>query len=94
MWRRNGLAARSLSRQDISSRGNVVKGVFEIYRAGKGEYRFRYRASTGEIVATSGSYTTKAEAKKAIEAVLRAADGSNRADRPSRWQRWGRPCLG
>ena len=72
----------------------MVKGVFEVYRAGKREYRFRYRASTGEVVATSAAYPTKAEAKKAIGAVLRAADGSNRADRPSRWQRWGRPSLG
>ena len=66
-------------------------GVFEIYRAGRGEYRFRYRASTGDIVATGAAYPTKAEAKKAITAVLRAADGSDHVDRPSRTHRWSRP---
>ena len=44
----------------------MVTGVFEIYRAGKGEYRFRYRASSGEVVATSAAYPTRAEAKKAM----------------------------
>ena len=57
-----------------------MSGKFEIYRAGKGEYRFRYRASTGQIVATGSAYPTKAEAKKALAAVLQAADGSNSAD--------------
>ena len=69
-------------------------GAFEIYRASRGEYRFRYRASTGEIVATSAAYPTKAEAKKAMAAVLRAADGSDHADRPSRRHQWGRRRLG
>ena len=72
----------------------MVTGVFEIYRSGKREYRFRYRASTGEIVAPSSGYPTKAEAKKAMAAVLQAADGSNRGDTPSRRHRWGRPRLG
>ncbi len=55
-------------------------GAFEIYRARRGEYRFRYRASTGEIVATSAAYSTKAEARTALAAVFRAADGSSHAD--------------
>ena len=71
-----------------------MTGAFEIYRVSKGEYRFRYRARTGEIVATSAAYPTKADAKKAMAAVLRAADGSDRADSPSRRHRWGRPSLG
>ena len=72
----------------------MVTGVFEIYRAGKGEYRFRYRASSGEVVATSAAYPTRAEAKKAMAGVFQAADGSDRADRPSRRHRWGRPGHG
>ena len=60
----------------------MVTGVFEIYRAGKGEYRFRYRASSGEVVATSAAYPTRAEAKKAMAAVFQAADGSDRAAIP------------
>ena len=62
-------------------------GGFEIYRARRGEYRFRYRASTGDIVATSAAYPTKAEA-----AVFRTADGSTPAGtrrRKQRRNRWG-----
>lgn len=91
---RNGADVRSLSRKEVTRRGNIVTGVFEIYRASKGEYRFRYRAGSGEIVATSAAYPTRAEAKRAMAAVLRAADGSDRADRPSRRHRWRRPSLG
>lgn len=67
-------------------------GGFEIYRARRGEYRFRYRASTGDIVATSAAYPTKAEARTAMAAVFRTADGSTPADtrrRKQRRNRWG-----
>src|SRR5688500_12163747 len=37
---RSGTQARSMSRQ-VLTRGDMVKGVFEIYRAGKREYQFR-----------------------------------------------------
>ena len=69
-----------------------MTGAFEIYKARRGEYRFRYRASTGEIVATSAAYPTRAEAKRAMTAVLRAADGSDHADNPSRTYRWSGPA--
>lgn len=69
-----------------------MTGQLEIYRAGRGEYRFRYRSSTGEIVATGAAYPTKAEARKAMAAVLRAADGSDRADNPSQTHRWSGPA--
>ena len=66
-------------------------GAFEIYRAGRGEYRFRYRASTGEIVATSTAYPTKAEARTAMAAVLGPAEQStqDRTRRRHRRNRWG-----
>ena len=66
-------------------------GAFEIYRARRGEYRFRYRASTGEIVATSTAYPTKAEAKTALASVFGNVDdsthdqGSRRRQRRNRW---------
>ena len=73
------------------TRGGVM-GAFEIYRARRGEYRFRYRANTGEIVATSTAYPTKAEARRAMAAVFGAAEGSTNAGRPRRRHRrhrWG-----
>jgi uncharacterized protein YegP (UPF0339 family) len=45
-------------------------------RAGK--YRFRVKASNGQVVATGEAYQTKAaaKAKKGCESVQRAADGA------------------
>ena len=57
-----------------------MTGKFEIYRDGKG-YRFRFRAANGQIVAEGSSYPTKAEAKRAVAAVMQAAAGSAIADK-------------
>jgi uncharacterized protein YegP (UPF0339 family) len=53
-----------------------VAGKFEIYKDRRGEYRFRFRAGNGQIVATGSSYPTKKDAKRAVAAVMRAAAGS------------------
>ena len=58
-----------------------MAGKFEIYRVAKGEYRFRFRAGNGQIVATGGSYPTKGDAERAVAAVMRAADGSTGPDK-------------
>jgi uncharacterized protein YegP (UPF0339 family) len=46
---------------------------FEIYKDKKGETRFRYRASNGEIVFSSEGYKAKASATKAIESIKKNA---------------------
>lgn len=46
---------------------------FQIYKDSRGEYRFRLKASNGEIVATGESYKSKSGVKDGIEAVKRAA---------------------
>lgn len=46
---------------------------FEVYKDKKGETRFRYRASNGEIVFSSESYKAKASAMKAIESIKKNA---------------------
>lgn len=45
---------------------------FEIYKDKKGETRFRYRASNGEIVFSSEGYKVKASATKAINAIKKS----------------------
>lgn len=45
---------------------------FELYQTGAG-YRWRLKASNGEVVADSQDYTTKSAAERGCEAVLRAA---------------------
>ncbi|MDK2952382.1 MAG: uncharacterized protein PWQ77_2047 [Kosmotogales bacterium] len=42
---------------------------FEIFIDKKGEYRFRLKASNGEIIATSEGYSTKHECINGIESV-------------------------
>jgi hypothetical protein len=42
----------------------------------RGKYRFRLKASNGEIVASGEAYESKASAKKGCEAVQHAADGA------------------
>jgi len=42
---------------------------FEIYKDKKGETRFRYRASNGEIVFGSEGYKARASALKSIESL-------------------------
>ena len=42
---------------------------FELYQDKAGEYRFRLKATNGEIIAVSEGYTAKAGCKNGIESV-------------------------
>ena len=53
-----------------------MAGKFEVYEDRAGKFRFRLKASNGQVVATGEAYETKAAAKKGREAVQRAADGA------------------
>jgi uncharacterized protein YegP (UPF0339 family) len=51
---------------------------FELYKDGKGEYRWRLKSGNGQVIATGGEgYTSKAGALNGIEAVKRDAAGAN-----------------
>jgi uncharacterized protein len=54
----------------------VVAGKFEVYEDRAGKYRFRLKASNGQVVASGEAYETKAAALKGCESVQRAADGA------------------
>ena len=48
--------------------------TFEIYKDAKGEFRWRLKASNGQIVATGGQgYSAKADCKHAIESIMKNA---------------------
>jgi uncharacterized protein len=49
---------------------------FEVYPDKAGKYRFRLKASNGQVVATGEAYESKAGAKDGCEAVRRAANGA------------------
>lgn len=53
-----------------------MAGRFEVYQDRAGKYRFRLKASNGQVVATGEAYETKAAAKKGCESVQRAAEGA------------------
>ena len=63
-----------------------MAGKFEVYKDRAGKFRFRLKASNGQVVATGEAYETKAAAKKGCESVLRAATGGrHRSHPPRRW---------
>ncbi len=53
-----------------------MAGKFEVYEDRSGKYRFRLKASNGQIVASGEAYETKAAALKGCESVQKAADGA------------------
>ena len=54
-----------------------MAGKFELYKDKAGKFRFRLKASNGEIIATGEAYESKASAKKGIESVQKnAADAT------------------
>ena len=53
-----------------------MAGKFAVYEDRSGKFRFRLKASNGQVVATGEAYETNAAAKKGCESVLRAATGA------------------
>ncbi|WP_395448202.1 YegP family protein [Aminobacter sp. UC22_36] len=49
---------------------------FEVYKDKGGEFRFRFRASNGEVMFGSEGYAAKASALKAIESIKKNAPGA------------------
>jgi len=54
-----------------------VAGKFELYQDKSGGFRFRLKASNGQVIAVSESYKSKPSALKGIESVRK-----NSADAP------------
>lgn len=50
-----------------------MAGKFEVYQDKGGKYRFRLKASNGQVVATGEAYESKAAAKNGCQSVQRAA---------------------
>jgi uncharacterized protein YegP (UPF0339 family) len=54
-----------------------MSGKFEVYEDRSGKFRFRLKASNGQVVASGEAYETKAAARKGCESVQKAADGAS-----------------
>ncbi|OOZ38300.1 YegP family protein [Solemya elarraichensis gill symbiont] len=50
-----------------------MAGKFEIYKDRKGEFRFRLKASNGQIILASQGYKTKQSCKAGIASVMKNA---------------------
>jgi len=54
-----------------------MAGKFELYKDSQGKYRFRLKASNGQIIAVGEAYESKAAAVNGIDSVRRnAADAT------------------
>lgn len=54
-----------------------MAGKFEVYEDKAGKFRFRLKASNGQVVAVGEAYETKAAAKQGCESVQNAAAGAS-----------------
>lgn len=50
-----------------------MSGKFEVYKDKKGEFRFRLKASNGQVIAVGEGYTTKSACLNGIESVKKNA---------------------
>lgn len=57
-----------------------MAGKFELYKDGKGKYRFRLKAGNGEIIAIGEAYESKASAMNGVDSVRRNAAGAALVD--------------
>ncbi|MCC7568355.1 MAG: YegP family protein [Candidatus Methanofastidiosa archaeon] len=53
-----------------------MAGKFEYYKDGAGKYRFRLKASNGQIIASGQAYNTKESCLNGIESVKNNAPGA------------------
>lgn len=63
----------NLEDQTVEGYATEKNPKFEIYTDKKGEFRFRLKATNGEIIATGEGYTTKPNCLKGVESIRKNA---------------------
>ena len=58
-----------------------MPGSFEIYKDKAGEYRFRLKASNGEIILASEGYKAKSGCKNGIASVMKNSSSASRFEK-------------
>ena len=53
----------------VTDRESSMAGKFELYKDAKGKFRFRLKASNGQIIAVGEAYDSKAAAQNGIASV-------------------------
>ncbi len=54
-----------------------MAGKFELYRDAAGKYRFRLKASNGQVIAASQGYASRKSALEGIESVRKHAPSAD-----------------
>ena len=70
---RRNAAAANVEDQTAEGFEKAKCPKFEMYTDKAGEFRFRLKATNGQIIATSEGYTTKASCENGIESVRKNA---------------------
>ncbi len=63
----------NLEDQTVEGYATAKNPKFEVYKDKKGEFRFRLKASNGEVIATGESYKAKAGCLNGIESIKKNA---------------------
>ena len=58
-----------------------MPGKFELYKDKRGEFRFRLKASNGQIILASEGYKAKSSANNGIQSVMKNAPDDARYER-------------
>lgn len=66
-------AVAGVEDQTVEGFEKVKHPKFEMYEDNAGEFRFRLKATNGEVIATSEGYKAKASCKNGIESVVKNA---------------------
>jgi len=66
-------AVANVEDQTVADFATAKNPKFEMYTDKKGEFRFRLKATNGQIIATSEGYKTKASCTNGIESVRKNA---------------------
>jgi uncharacterized protein YegP (UPF0339 family) len=66
-------AVAGVEDQTVEGFEKVKHPKFELYADKAGEFRFRLKATNGEVIATGEGYKAKASCKNGIESVIKNA---------------------
>lgn len=72
----NNAPRANVEDQTVEGYETVKHPKFELYNDKKGDFRYRLKATNGEIIATGSSYPDKQATLDAIECVKKSSDGA------------------
>ena len=70
---RKNAPVAALEDQTVEGYAEEKNPKFEVYQDKKGEYRFRLKATNGQVIATGEGYVAKASCLNGVESVRRNA---------------------